>query len=171
MKEILSTLSKQGIVKSNEVEVLLRFPQIRDEIFFPDYEEYGYQNSEHQYIEEPIIHIIHSFDFSLKSVSANRILKICFNFSYDCSNASMVDEIHILNTEVQTQLIEMEILIQKKEGGCVNIEYKLLENYPGTFEEKIRACLKQVKSNYDTYAKDIISGDHWEYRAFDESYY
>ncbi len=68
-------------------------------------------------------------------------------------------------------MIDMDVLIQKRSGGHNTIyDYWRLSSHPGSLEEKITACLKQIKCNYDTYAKDIISGENWHPTAHDSSY-
>lgn len=170
-KEAIFTLNRQNIIKNNEVDVLLRLPQIRDEIFFPDYSKYSYKGEEPLYSIEPV-NIFFAFkklDISLFSTITQRQLKLCFNFSSDCLNSSISDEILNLST-CRNNNIDIEILLRKR-NGKEDIQYKILGNYFGTLENRIRAVLEQIKYNYDSYAQDIISGANWDDDAWDDSYY
>jgi len=149
-----------------EIQVLR---EIRNQVFFPDYKQYGYIPKE-SLIGQMSISGSNSLELGLISVSANRSLWVGYTWSVkkDVDNkfGMFSQRISILNEEYGwDNMIEIDILAMKRAGVDIK-NYQLICDYPGSFEEKSMACLKQIKYNFDTYARDIISGENWDRNAW-----
>jgi hypothetical protein len=157
-------LNGEDLVK---IQVL---PEIRNQVFFPDYEQYGYIS------QEPLIVQldaggINSLKLGLISVTANRLLSVRYTwFSQETQNKKdglFSELIFILNEESGwDNTIYLDIIAKKRFNVDLGKRYQDLMEYPGNFEEKSIACLRQIKYNYDTYARDIISGENWDRNAW-----
>lgn len=163
--EVLYTIKDQGVIKDFEYQDFLTIPQIKDEIFLPDYEKLGYQSV------IPNVKVysgIISIEMSLISVEINRRLDLDFGQAFEVSeNRGFVDSIHlIVGNDDKYNTIFIDILAEKTTGHILHPEYSRLKHYQGSFTDKCRACLTAIKSNYDTYARDIIEGKTWNNDAW-----
>lgn len=158
---------------NQEIEVLSILPELRDQIFFPAYEGYGYV------AEDCSITIVNSalsifkLQLGLISTIAKRKLSLGYVFKRGESleKGVITDAIYDLNkTEGWDIRIDMEVLIKKRTKKAVPHNYNRLDKYDGSFREQIIACFKKIKVYYDDCASDIISGQNWDPNAHDNSY-
>ena len=143
---------------------------IRNQVFFPDYEQYAYMPQE-AVISQTGNDGLNYLKLGLISVSANRILLVGYIWDskvpINKREGIFSGSIGILNEKYGwDNLIHIEILAMKRFNIELGKNYGNLGSYPGCFEEKSMACLKQIKYNFDTYARDIISGENWDRNAW-----
>lgn len=163
-KDLYSRINLETFNKKT-LNVLIELPDIRNEIFLSDYEKFGYIPQEVLVTEW---NNIISISLGLISVSANRILSISYSFELTFpENGSFSNLIFILNEDKGwDNTIFMDILVEKNFGLKLKNDYLKLNTYSGNFEEKVRACLNEIKTNYIKYANDIISGEKWDRNAW-----
>jgi hypothetical protein len=153
-------------IPDEELYRIERLPEFRNRVFFPDYEQFGYIPR-----ESMVTHLgsggLISVGIGLVSFSANRLLTLSYSwFSKETGKnreGTFGGLIFILDEAGGPgNSIHLDILVRKRFNIDLGFGLENLRCYPGNFEEKSIACLKQIKFNYDTYARDIISGENWE---------
>jgi len=158
---------------AQDIEALNMLPILRDEIFSDYDEQLGYLSVEPSFEEVDEEKKAYKINIPLTSFKANRTLMIAYVFKADENplKAVITDFIKGLDIEpVWNAWIDMDILMQKRGAIKDSLDYRRLENYSGSLAERLKACLEQIKFNYDTYALDIISGEHWDNTAHDHIY-
>lgn len=165
-KEALFTLSKQGKITLEEYGELIRLPDIRDGVFFPEYLQYGYVPEQTEFLQQDTINVL---QLGIVSVKANRKIHLEYLFferGHPLSG-SFLDQIYIFNADQGWGInVDIEVLAKKRADETLPPEYRQLKSYAGSTSEKVTACLQQIKSNYDRYARDIITGDVWDDKAW-----
>ncbi len=163
-KEALFIKNKEGKINNEIYEALLRLPDIRDKVFFPDYKKYGYIGCEPKFGEFETT----SINFYLTSIRANRWITLSYIFMNNNFELGIInDNVRILNAgKGWTSNIWMSLLMENRKYALENKRYSIPEIYPGTPEQKLEACLRQIKLNYDYIAPDIISGENWDNDAW-----
>lgn len=168
-KEALFIKNKEGKINQNIYEALLKLPALRDEVFFPYYTKYEYIGCEPKYGEFETPRGFTSYvDFHLSSIKVNRWITLSYIFMNNSFELGIInDNIKILNADKGWDSnIYMNLLAKNRDYDMENKKYKFPEVYVGSPEQKLKACLKQVKQNYDTIAADIISGETWDSNAW-----
>lgn len=164
-KKDLYTLVKRGILDEFSLEKLVSLPNIRDKVFFPDYNNYCYLPTE---IDVDELDTIVTINFHLISISTNRLLYLNYSFikkQDQVFNGGFNDMIFNL-TRKEENKIDMDILVKNRFDIDLKPNYNRIDNYEGDFLKKIEECLSKIKFNYDTYALDIINGENWDRNAW-----
>jgi hypothetical protein len=145
----------------NRLEILSEY---RDKIFLPDYSQFGYIPR-----ESIVRHLgnngLINIGLGLASVSANRVLALGYTWASEVNGEDrdgiFSGLIFILNEEYGwDNTIHIDVLAKKRFNVDLDFSLQNTKTYHGNFEEKCIACLTQIKHNYDTYARDIISGEN-----------
>ncbi len=98
-KEALYMLNKEGMFNPQEIEGLLRLPELRDLVFFPSYKEYGYTALETNLADVNVFMEMFKIEINLISIDANRKLSLAYVFQKKdrAENGVIADTITILD--------------------------------------------------------------------------
>jgi hypothetical protein len=150
-----------------DLNKIYTLPEIRNQVFFPDYEQYGYIPREVR-VKKTILNI-NIIDMCLISVSTNRLLTLGFTWNLEgkIENGNFDDYIYKFTAETGgDNSIHIDLLVKNRLQLDLSPDYRNTRNYTGSFQDKSIACFKAIKYNYDTYARDIISGENWDRNAW-----
>ncbi len=167
-KEALFIKNKEGKINNEIYEALLKFPEIRNQVFVPDYKKYGYEVLEPVYHEfgtgSSITSVLRAYILSVKT---NHVIALSYIFMNNSHELGIISDNILLADAVKGWGITICIsLLAENRGIPIDKKYNIPEIYEGNAVEKLEECIKQIKLNYDTIAPDIISGENWDSDAW-----
>ncbi len=166
-KEALFIKNKEKKIDYELYDALLKLPEIREHIFMPDYKKNGYVVLEPNYFEFDVgFEQASGLNMFLTSKYADRLIGLSYIFSKTNELGIFNDTIRVLSAKNGWGVsINLSLLAKKKNLKLIE-SYEDPKIYTGSPEQKLEACLRQIKQNYDTIAPDIISGEVWDSNAW-----